>query len=698
MENMLCSSTDNRLALFGPVGSMEFSRQYLQRKVRINKMKRICSVLASILLMFGVYTVASANVNVVVNGSKVNFTESDGVPFAENGRTLVPLRATAEAYGAVVDYDSSAREAVLDKDGITVRVPIGESFIYRNGERINNDAPARVINSRTYLPIRVVMESFGATVGWDGATSTVTVEDEDFIFITGFEKGKKVGGNFWLTWNKAIELQSNGNYREAIEKYRSVGPDFIGEGPVNSAILFQHLGECYSRLGEYHHASLCFYRSSYYWAQDPSQDQTALYFSNLAESVESKLQLYLKTDDPAYNRTTYFGAPNEPENGILLGAYAENDPGASNPHGELYFTGFPRLTGREHGIYLLYLPYGADISGYESHFDEAAKRNVIIELGLQPSGGLDQVQADSYLINLAKYMEDSKCRFILRFANEMNESSSPWYTTDYNKYIEKFRTVANVFREYAPSVGLVWAPNFFPQDNIDFYYPGDEYVDYVGLSIYKEYSTDNDPLGEDEDRGSWINILDGVYERYGNRKPIIIAECGCNYHSIATGADITDFASEQMLEYYTYLPIKYPNLKMVVLYDSNESNSSAGFYARKFQLSDNYTLLNAYKQGINSSERYLERWDDESADEYYYELFPNAIVPAGTVEFCSFISTPSKKFSGVTYLINGAEAGTAYSMPYTVSLDLSSYSGQTVEIKAVTTDGSVEAVIKVQVE
>lgn len=676
--------------------SLSMSREYKDDKLKLTLTSKKNSVLVLSLPASG----AGKGISVVVNGSAVSFSADDGIPFVEDGHTYVPLRAVAEAYGATVGYNGDTQDAVIEKDGVTVKVPIGDNFVYRNGEKVKNDAPAKIANNRTYLPIRIVMELLGAKVGWDGATSTVTVYDEDLMFIRGFETAKKMTGNLWAAWEKANALRDAGSNHEAIEAYRKLGSRFLDEGAVNSAILFQHLGECYAKLGEYHNASLCYSRSSYYWSQDPAEEQTALYFANLSASIDGDAKLYLKTSDPAYDRTKYFGSPGEPKNGILLGAYAEADRGVSNPGGELYFTGFPRLTGIEHGLYLLYLPYGADISGYESHFREAARRGCVIEIGLQPTSGLDAVKADSYLVKMAEYMENSGCQFLLRFANEMNEVSTPWYTEDYNKYIETFRNVATVFKEYAPSVGIVWAPNFFPQNNIDRYYPGDEYVDYVGLSVYEEYNTDNDPLGEGKDRDHWINILDGVYERYADRKPIIVAEGGCNYQSITTGEDVTGFAAAQMLEYYTYLPIKYPNLKMTVLYDADETNAGAGYYPRKFLLSNNPTLLDAYKKGISNTGRYLANQDDV-ANEYYYELFQNVTLPAKKVEICGYISSPSGNYNGVAYLLNGVKVAESYAMPYTVELDLSQYAGQSVELRILTFgDGpsEVDKTFKVQVE
>ena len=49
---------------------------------------------------------------------------------------------------------------------------------YKNGQKISNDTAAIIKDGKTYLPIRAVLEAFGASVGWDGATQTVTVTKE----------------------------------------------------------------------------------------------------------------------------------------------------------------------------------------------------------------------------------------------------------------------------------------------------------------------------------------------------------------------------------------------------------------------------------------------------------------------------------------------------------------------------------------
>lgn len=134
------------------------------------KKRVLCALLALMMLLSlatGVFA-AQQELSVVIDGETVAFTADSGVPFVdENGRTQVPLRAVMEQYGCSVTWDAANQAAVLTKDGTTVVVPVGKSYITVNGARVATDTAAQVKNGRTYLPIRAVLEAFGAEVTWE---------------------------------------------------------------------------------------------------------------------------------------------------------------------------------------------------------------------------------------------------------------------------------------------------------------------------------------------------------------------------------------------------------------------------------------------------------------------------------------------------------------------------------------------------
>ena len=145
--------------------------------------KRILSSALSILLLTALVLPASAAesaVNICINGSYVSFSDEYGYPYiSSENRTMVPLAVTMQAAGAKVSWGQATNTATVEKDGISVKVPIGESYILVDGKKVENDAPARVNNGRTYLPIAVVLQSVGYKVEWEASSKTVFVSSQE---------------------------------------------------------------------------------------------------------------------------------------------------------------------------------------------------------------------------------------------------------------------------------------------------------------------------------------------------------------------------------------------------------------------------------------------------------------------------------------------------------------------------------------
>ena len=99
----------------------------------------------------------------------------DAAPIIQSSRTMLPVRFVAEAFGATVGWDGATSTAIITAKGVDIRITIGAATAEINGKTVSLDAPAFIESSRTYLPVRVVAEALGATVLWDGATSTATL-------------------------------------------------------------------------------------------------------------------------------------------------------------------------------------------------------------------------------------------------------------------------------------------------------------------------------------------------------------------------------------------------------------------------------------------------------------------------------------------------------------------------------------------
>lgn len=124
----------------------------------------------------GTITLQIGNPYLYVNGERRAIDSAGTAPVIMNDRTLLPVRAIMEAMGGTVGWDGTSSTASITIGGNTLYLRIGYDAAWDNsGNTMSLDSAPRIINDRTMMPIRAVAEYFGASVGWDGATSTASI-------------------------------------------------------------------------------------------------------------------------------------------------------------------------------------------------------------------------------------------------------------------------------------------------------------------------------------------------------------------------------------------------------------------------------------------------------------------------------------------------------------------------------------------
>ncbi|WP_394278639.1 glycoside hydrolase family 26 protein [Microbacterium sp.] len=169
-------------------------------------------------------------------------------------------------------------------------------------------------------------------------------------------------------------------------------------------------------------------------------------------------------------------------------------------------------------------------------------------LTLEPQDGLGVVDEAliEEIVDLLQEITRLGVPVVVRFAHEMNGS---WYAWGQQPelYVETFRNVATAVHDQVPGATMMWAPNYgggYPftggayaaipgsadgrvldtdddgalssaDDPYAPYYPGDEYVDWVGMSLYHWGS--RHPWGENEmpEPGKFVQQLRGEYNGLG---------------------------------------------------------------------------------------------------------------------------------------------------------------------------------------
>ena len=75
-----------------------------------------------------------------------------------------------------IGWNSETQMVTLIKGDTTVTLVIGNKVRKINGDSTQMDVPPEISNGRTMLPARWVAEAFGATVGWDSTNRMVTID------------------------------------------------------------------------------------------------------------------------------------------------------------------------------------------------------------------------------------------------------------------------------------------------------------------------------------------------------------------------------------------------------------------------------------------------------------------------------------------------------------------------------------------
>jgi hypothetical protein len=114
--------------------------------------------------------------SVITTGKSIKF---DTPPVIKEGRTLIPIRAITEGFGAEVSWNAETQEVTITKDDKVIILKIGSNTMLVNGEEIQIDAKSEIMNGRTVVPLRFVIENLGLKAEWDDETETIEIVEAE---------------------------------------------------------------------------------------------------------------------------------------------------------------------------------------------------------------------------------------------------------------------------------------------------------------------------------------------------------------------------------------------------------------------------------------------------------------------------------------------------------------------------------------
>lgn len=96
-------------------------------------------------------------------------------PVIVNSRTMLPIRAIIEKLGGNVTWVPNARGININLGNNNVYLTLDNALAYVNGQAKYLDVAPASINGRTMVPVKFVMDNLGGSVIWNATTGSVTI-------------------------------------------------------------------------------------------------------------------------------------------------------------------------------------------------------------------------------------------------------------------------------------------------------------------------------------------------------------------------------------------------------------------------------------------------------------------------------------------------------------------------------------------
>jgi beta-mannanase len=241
--------------------------------------------------------------------------------------------------------------------------------------------------------------------------------------------------------------------------------------------------------------------------------------------------------------------------------------GAYDPNGDFSNDPNPKI---EH----LFLPWeDVDLSTLSAADEYARKRGRSLLITVEPwSWARDwRVTPDDLLSGILAGHYDSNMAAIcsaaakldrpvtIRWAQEMDEKNGQftWAYWKPDSYVKAYRHAVEICRQTLPAAKYMWSP--MGKEGLEAYYPGDQFVDVIGLSVFGYQPFDQRKLGRDS---TFVEATKPGYDRVKRfRKPIVIAELGYQ----GTEAYVHAWAEEANKPH-----AEFPDLTAVVYFNDRE--------------------------------------------------------------------------------------------------------------------------------
>ncbi|HYF96356.1 MAG TPA: stalk domain-containing protein [Symbiobacteriaceae bacterium] len=496
-----------------------------------------------------------------------------------------------------------------------------------------------------------------------GARAAVTSQEWNWIVTA---RDKENAGDLegaMALWMKLVDSLRSHDLEACGHYARKLGQALDERGRLTEAIAaYDAEIECWSQLS------------------DPSFAEGMLPHVRRAEQLRPEIRAFVAR--PADGAPAVKLAKHEPAFGTLLGGALDLDPAVGGDPSRV-----AAAYGKPYAMSLVYVRWND--SARRVAGTAIWQKSPSLQVAWEPDEGLAAVQDGPYLRDFARELEAFGRPVFLRFGGEMNGAWTAWHG-DPALYRQKFALVARIMREEAPNVAMVWSPNFVGDQDYNLYYPGDAYVDWVGINGYTDpyFRGDVNSLQKDADmfyQGKRANPVDkfrAIYNLYSPRKPIMIAETGFGWANRSPHRDEAAWAAEAMERFYGYLPLIFPRMKAVAYFNVDVRLRPQVPSASHYVLSGSDVLTETYRR-VTADDWYLGSMG--GARSFWRPMEQATLL--GPTQVAAYVNLPAG-VGRVAYLLDGVQKAAATRLPWAANLDLTGLTGpRTLTVVAYDKDG-----------
>jgi len=382
----------------------------------------------------------------------------------------------------------------------------------------------------------------------------------------------------------------------------------------------------------------------------PEPDWGALLKAKEKMVTQSELELYTEA---SVESAPYYGARLEPRGGAYIGMIAE----AATDYLPL-------------GGYLTYIQdmYQDDLYYPANSMIRSDDVMTMVGWTIDDMYSVDYDKVRSVLNTLNSYNKP----MLIRFANEMNVSA---LGNDPDFYIRVFRTVADMIHEY-PNFAVVWSPNDLGALDrpFEYFYPGDEYVDWIGVSCYplkyfqgNKNTTYKDSVYFMTSDYSWatnrIKPVVEFMEKKGIQKPLMISE-GAVPSANKHGEDLQSWSAPRLQDMLYYLVMKYPQIKMINYFNHRQAGEHQTYDICHQYLSD------IFKEAAGSG-AYIRKANGKPDFVYQPANYGETLVAQnGVIRLHTLAHFPGSPDISVNYSLDGVWYRGSNQIPYTCRMHM----------------------------